>query len=122
MVSIGGVSFLTKQGPSTLEPLETVEEISRDNVDGHAFRRRGQKSEPVEWITEADVDDPEFTQLLYHSMQGEIVTVVDEDATDTDDVMIVKVEVIGKKKIVGAVGGITAGSWMVTARWILQGC
>jgi hypothetical protein len=122
MPSIGGVEFIEKQGPSLLAPRTVVEDISRPRVAGHAFRDMGLKSSPVVWVTTVDVDDPEFTDLLYESMQGEIVTVVDDDAKDTVNVMIIEVQVLEKKKVIRTAGGVTAGLWIVTAQWVLQGC
>jgi hypothetical protein len=122
MASIGGVPFLTKQGDSILEPVTVLEDVSRPRVNGHAFRDLGQKSEPVVWVTEADVDDPEFTDLLYRSMQGEIVDVVDDDGKDIPNVAVIKVRIVSKKKVIRSVGGLTAGEWIFTAQWTLQGC
>lgn len=122
MPSIGGVEFIEKQGPSLLAPRTVVEDVSRPRVAGHAFRDMGLKSSPVVWVTTVDVDDPEFTDLLYESMQGEIVTVVDDDAKDTPNVMIIEVQVLEKKKVIRTAGGVTAGLWIVTAQWVLQGC
>lgn len=122
MASIGGVAFITKEGDSILEPCTVLEDVSRSRVDGHAFRNLGEKSEPVVWVTEVDVDDPEFTDLLYQSMQGQIVTVVDDDGKDIPNVAILKVRIVSKKKVTRSVGGLTAGDWIVTAQWLLQGC
>lgn len=121
MPSIGAVQFIELSGDKILRPMNTVEDVTRPRVTGHAWRDMGVKSQPVTWQVGVDVDDPEFFQLLLESMQGELVTVEDDDATETEDVMIIGVQVISKKKMLRAVGGITAGLWWIEARFLLQG-
>lgn len=121
MPSIGAVTFLEQRGDKILRPMTVVQDVTRPRVTGHAWRDMGVKSEPVVWEMGVDVDDPEFFQLLLESMQGEIVDVVDVDGTDTEDVMIIKVQIISKKNNIRAVGGVTAGLWWIEARFLLQG-
>lgn len=121
MPFIGTVEFIELRGEKILRPCTTVEDVTRDRVAGHAWRELGVKSSPVVWEVGVDVDDPEFFQLLLESMQGELVTVQDDDGAETEDVMIIKVQILSKKKNIRAVGGTTAGLWWIEARFMLQG-
>lgn len=121
MSSIGGESFISKEGPSILLPLTVVENITRPRVDGHAWRDMAKKSAPVTWMTDVDSDDPNVSQTVYQNMQGTLVSVIDDDGRVTNNVMVISVQILEKKRLLNSVGGITAGLWMLRVQWVLQG-
>lgn len=117
----GDVDFITFTGRPDRRKTQ-LEELSRLNADGEAYRDSGSKAGETTHQSAADFDTAAAAQaeaLVYESMQGNPATFTDEH-NEAFDVVIkgVKVESIQ----VGAVaaGGLTAGPVVLTATWRLK--
>lgn len=99
-----------------------LEELSRPNADGEAYRDSGSKAGETSHASAADFDNSAAAQaeaLVYESMAGNPATYTDEHGEPFDVVILsVKVESIQ----VGAVaaGGLTAGPVVLSATWRLK--
>lgn len=118
--SIGGIDFLTARGSWPTDPKEALGNITRARVNGVAFEKLGLHADPVQIVTEADVDDADSTMASYLALQGTLVTVEDADGASYANVAVLKVTKILAKKVLSPQGGLTAGDWMLTAHWLLQ--
>jgi len=121
--SIGSQTFIRKQGPSALALATVVQEITRNNSDGHAWLEIGRRASPVTWITEVNSNAPDTLESSYMALKGTLQTVVTEDGKSFLNVMVLDCEVLEKRKTLNGLGGISANGhgWHVTARWVLQG-
>lgn len=117
---IGSYQFLNRKGDDPLAPVTEVDDITRANVDGHAWTDQGKHSKKTTWIT--IVDDPAPDSLIdgYRAYRGTLQTVKCPDGKTISNVMVLDVQRVEVKKVIGPVGGISAGSWILTARWELQ--
>jgi hypothetical protein len=118
--SIGGKQFLTWRGPKVSPLAMAVAEITRSGVDGHAFQQQGYRAPAVGVVTSVDTSSPESLSTQYQALQGTFVTVVNVDGETVANVMVLGVRILSTKKVELAVGGIEAGSWILTAQWELQ--
>jgi len=104
---------------------ETLEELKRRNIDGHAFRRTGKKAKvsTVRTVVDvADVDAAEALQLVYEGLKTEVVTVVDGRLKQHDNVVVVDVMVDIMDPVTTVIGGINGpgSGYVVEATWLLQ--
>lgn len=103
---------------------ESVDEITRPNVDSHAFRRQGKRGQRYQLFSRTDVDDEPAvkTQLeAYKAFVSKIVTVTDSINNVRDNVIVLGVQMQRQKKILGASGTListTAGA-MLECIWDL---
>jgi hypothetical protein len=104
---IGGKSFLTWAGPAVLPAAMAVQEITRDNADGHAFAREGKRAAVCNVLTMVDVSSAttEIAECL--AFKGTLQTVKNIDGASV-------------KALGNPVGGVNAGAWLVTMQWELQ--
>ena len=102
---------------------ERVKDITRPNVDGHAFRKIGKRAPPSEFVSLVDVATLAGVQTVmqsYAAMQGAVVTVTDDLANVWADAVVLAVEVTEAAAVAGAVGGLNAPSVaIVRARWTI---
>lgn len=117
---IGSFSFITMRGARPLAPALRVEEITRDNADGHAFRDIGSRADRVEVVTLVDNSAPATLEVNYRALMGTLVTVAMPEGLSITNVMVHDVRVEGVFKTLTPVGGIAAGTWVVQAVWSLQ--
>lgn len=105
---------------------EKVVDISRDGVDGHAFKLMSLKSAPSVIHTFRDFDSAGAAAtaiLAYKTLQGAAVTVVDEVGFTDNNVVVRRVDATVTKFTGTAVGGFASaasGRVVVRARWLLQ--
>lgn len=103
--------------PSKLE----VETITREGVDGVAFRRVARRPEPFEMLAIVDCLDAITAYGVYKSVcdwQGSLIGFVDDyggvssddDNNPTEDAMLLKVGGMDRKPIISPVGGINPNS------------
>lgn len=123
--SIGGQPFVTLKGMPDPATGETLEDITRPNVDGVSFRKKGKRSKVFTVNTTADVDVLvlQDTMYDYKDLQGTIVTVVDENDLDWENVLVLEVRLSRSKAIKTVVGGLIGLGTLVsllTATWTLQ--
>ena len=119
--SIGGYSFVTKSGADPVPAAMVVEEITRDGVDSEAFRQVAKRAPRVTWTTEVDTSTPGSVFTGYQALQGTLVTVVGDDGTSYINVMVHSVQKVRTKKVLTPAGGVSAGNYILTAQWLLQG-
>lgn len=118
------IDFLLLNGSP--DPIgETLDEITRPNVDSHSYRKKGKRSAPYQLFSREDVDDPSDLKArleTYKTFQGKFVTITDSVGNIRDNVMIIAVTQQRMKTIVGATGQListTAGA-MIEALWLCQ--
>ena len=123
MPSIGGYSMLTIRGE--FQSLgQTVEPITRPNIDGEALRIVGQRGQPFVMRSLVDVDDAAAAETeagIYKGLQGTLVTIVDDHGQTHTNVAVLAVRVMRKRAVKTAAGGLsTSQGYLVTAIWVLQ--
>jgi hypothetical protein len=118
--AIGNITVLTMEGTEPLDPLMRYEEITRRGVDGHAYQEIGKRAPVATVQTMHDADNVANVRSAALALVGTLVTVTLPDGRTVDQVFVKDVGVAGIKKTLKAVGGITAGSWMIRLTWALQ--
>lgn len=121
--SIGGSQFIRLDGPAVLAAAMEVEEITRPQVDGEAYRQLGKRGEVVTMVSEVDTNTPETLIDTYRAFKGTLQPVVLTDGTSgktINNVMVRGVKRVRAKKVLTPVGGVNVGSWMLTVEWTLQ--
>ena len=125
--TIGGQSVLTFLGAVDGLLGQTLEEITRAGVDGHAFRRLGLRADPFQIDTVVDLEDAEAAEdeyAAYKALQGTLVSLVEPDATEHADLAVLRVTIVSRQAIATSVGGVNldagdAGT-LLRCRWTLQ--
>lgn len=118
--AISNIAVLTMDGAEPLNPLMRYDEITRPGVDGHAYQAIGKRAPVVQVQTMHDADSVVTVRAAALALVGTLVTVTLPDGGTVTQVFVKDVAVVGIKKTLKAVGGITAGSWMVRLAWALQ--
>jgi hypothetical protein len=118
--SIGGYQFIEFQGELPIPRRMTVDEITRPNIDGHAFVQVGQRANKVSIRTTVDTADPTSLANSHSSLQASLVTVVCPDGTSLSNVLVERYRKLDAKFCVSVVGGLAGGSWILTSEWTLQ--
>lgn len=118
------IDFLLLNGSP--DPLgETLDEITRPNVNSHSYRRQGKRANVYQLFSREDVDteaDVKTRLETYKTFIGKFVTITDSLGNVRDNVMIIAVNMGRQKKIVGASGQListTAGA-MLECTWVCQ--
>lgn len=110
--SIGGQSFISISGRPDLLG-QKVEEITRPNVDRHAWRTTGLRAEPTSHTCQVDVVDLNTAAALVVTMkalEATLVTVVFDDGQTHDNVLIQNVKHVSTQAGLAAAGGVSAGT------------
>lgn len=109
------------------EPLplgQTVEDITRQGVDGAAFRTTGTRSRPQEWRSLVDCADAatvKTTYASYRGLIGKLVTRTDELGNAWTNVAVLDVRMVRQHKVSTFVGGInTPSAYILECAWVLQ--
>ncbi|HEV7301611.1 MAG TPA: hypothetical protein VGN72_19760 [Tepidisphaeraceae bacterium] len=83
--------FTVAKGDAPQPLQQSVREVSRPGVNGHAFRWEGKRSEPFEIIVGRDhtsvMEAVDFL-LRYRELVGSLVTYVDQMGVRSDSVMV----------------------------------
>jgi hypothetical protein len=121
MSSIGGISVIGMNGHESLLMVPEVADITRENVDGVAFKAVGKKSNRIQVGTTMNSADAAASIVAYRAKEKTFVTVVTPDGLTITNVFVHRVSVRGQK-VATAVGGVgtPGGAWLVTAVWVLQ--
>ena len=122
----GAQSFIRMGGE--INPLgQTVQRITRAQVDGVAFRKMGKRARPSRLLTMQDIaagaGAVQTRLALYKTYIGLLATIVDDLGDSTTNVMVINVLPVISAKLTGAVAGGTlagSGAWLLTAEWIVQ--
>jgi hypothetical protein len=101
------------------DPEERVEDITRPEIDGHAFRRLGKRGAAVQVTTEVDTANATTALAAYRALIGTLVSVVRSDGATVTQVLVQDVTGVHTKKLTGAAGGVNGGNWLLTAQWTL---
>jgi len=122
MSSIGGYTMITvKNNPAPAGML--LADITRPNVDGHAYQEQGYHA-PVVYLTSivdlADAAEVQTEIEGYAALQGTLITVVDDLGNSWTNVAVLSVRSDGGRYVACPVGGIYAGNYIVTAYWQMQ--
>lgn len=124
MASIGGITVTTWRG--SLDPTgQTVEEITRPGVSGHAYATRGKRAMEGLVRTIIDVTSAaaiETTRAAVKALQGTSVTVIDGVGNTINNVVVEQVRIISTRAVASAVGGIngTAATHIMEVEWQLK--
>ena len=114
------ISFKGGLGPTG----ENLEEITRPNVDGIAYRKTGKRALPFQMISTVDVDSAEDAKDLlldYKLLQGSLWTIEDDTGKEWENVAVIEIEHLYTRKIEGAVGGVSTNKeYLMACRWSLQ--
>jgi hypothetical protein len=121
---IGSYNFIAFKGGVNPGTGENLEEITRPNVDGVAYRKIGKKAPPFQMISIADVaNDAAATSLLnnYKALQGTLATIELEGGSTYTNVAVLSVEQMERIPVTGSIGGLVEGSTVILkCRWVLQ--
>ena len=120
--SIGGYEFITIGGRLTPEAEELVP-FNRPGVDGTGYVKVGARAPERDFIAERDFDNAtDLTSAIntYTALRSTLVTVVDDVGVSASNVMVLEVEVVSSRTVANAVGGITAGNYLLRIRFRLQ--
>ena len=123
MSAIGSENFIAIRGEIDVLG-ETLELITRPAEDGVAFRKMGKHSRPFRLVTFADVDTggtPVKTKIAaYKALVGTLVTITDDLGEAHTNIMIRDVRPVSARNVVGTVGGLTAGDYLIVCQWLCQ--
>ena len=120
--SIGGYNVIRLTG-APHEPAERVEVITRPGIDHPDYRTLGKVGQPFGVESVVDVDsnsDAQTRSENFAALVGTLVTVNLEHGTSHNNVMVLDVREVERRRVVGAVGGQTAGEFLLVHRWRLQ--
>lgn len=102
----------------------TVEDVTRPNVDGNAFRRRARKTGSAPFISIRDAADESGVAALraaYAAAIGRTCEILDGRGRTWSDIVVQDVEIIEVRPITGMVGGLESEpEYIVTAQWALH--
>jgi len=120
--TIGTSTFLSLSG--ILDSAgEQVELFSRPGVDGVGAALVGSRAEPVDCISQRDVDDAAAvltTIAEYKAYLGTVQTVIDERGATITNVLVLRVTPIRAQAIKSAVGKLsTTAGFLLICRWTL---
>lgn len=119
---LGSESFIAFTG-RVIPITETVEEITRDFINGHEYRTSGKKGPITKHFATRDIDTAANAKTkiaTYLALIGTLVTLTYDDATTLSNVMILDCEIKRVYKCAVAAGGIAAGTFMIEMEWTLQ--
>lgn len=127
---IGSLYFVSLVGD--LDPAgQTLEPITRDAVDGVAYRELGERGDVSQLFGLAVVSSSSEAKTLidnYKALQGTLQSIVMSEQTWTN-YLILAVQCSAPEGVAGLVGGKFAGGtditdgasgWQVASRWIVQ--
>ena len=122
--SIGAYSFISMIGAGLGPAAETVEDISRTGLDGHAYRKTGKRSEPVQMQSLVDVADAAAAKALidnYLGIQATLVNVTDAQGNQRTNVCVLRVGDFRVSEFKTGVGMTSdSNTLLVRAVWTLQ--
>ena len=123
MAQIGSQELIFAKG--SMDPMaETLKDITRDNVDGIGYRKKGLRSTQQEIFTLANFESAALAKAeleLYKAYQATLVTVIDDTGQTWTNVAVILVICEPIKKVSTSAGGLGAGKdWILRAHWILQ--
>lgn len=121
--AIGGSTFIRLDGVAPLAAAMEVEIITRAQVDGEAYRQLGKRGDVVTLVSVVDTNIPDTLIDVYRGYKGTLQTVVLSDGASqktVNNVMVLNVKRSRAKKVLTPVGGVSGGSWILTAEWTLQ--
>lgn len=121
-ITFGGTTVLSIRWARTGEGEQLVD-ITRNGVDGVAFQKTGERSEPSQATIIVDCDsgiDADSTFNTIKAMQGTLITIVDDFGATTNYVAVTNVRKADQHTVLTAVGGVTAGSVLLTINATLR--
>jgi hypothetical protein len=119
----GAFTFITLKG-EIQSVAQTVDDITRPGVDGHAYRQRGKRGRIFEMIGLRDylthgAAAAEYVNLM--ALQGTLVGVTDDRGATAAAVMVLEVERLALEPMIRTVGGLVANStYLMMTRFLLQ--
>lgn len=119
--SVGAQSFIRIDG-TIPKAQQTLENVTRPQVDGVAYRKNGIASPVGQIVGVVDVDTAATAEALrasYAALVGTVVTIVRESQSHSN-YLVLDAEVLSIDYVGTAVGGLTAGDHLVTARFDIQ--
>jgi len=122
MASVGGVNFITLNWSRNPQG-EAVRMLERPGGDGVAFQRIGKRARPTSARGIADVADEAAVVALVDAvtaMRGSLQTVVEDDGTSTDYVMVHNAVKSNARFVLSPAGGLVGGNWLVMVEFVLQ--
>ena len=123
MPSIGSFNFIRLRGGPN-PTAEVPQEITRPNLDGHAYRKFGKRGARDLYTSTVDVATGSIKTTIdgYRALQGTLVTLTDEAGSVYNNVMVIAVNVASPFIVHNCVGGEASGNdrYVLQARWELQ--
>lgn len=112
----------------TLSPrADEIQDITRPGVDGHAFRRTGERAPAFQSRLLLDLADPTGDLVLdtvrnLRDMQGKVVTIDDDHGFEHSGVVCLAMTIVRQDKILAAGGGVSDSTpnWLIEARATFQ--
>lgn len=121
--SIGGQDCTSVQGDVT-EPAHTLRELVRFGRHGHSYQRVGKRAPVCSLWVQVDVDNAALAAAMVETFQamqgGDPVTIVDAHGLTWPSVEILHVRLVRIQQLAVAVGGLTAGLYLVTLELTVQ--
>ena len=106
---------------------DTIQEVTRPGVDGHSFRRLGERAPAFSSRLLLDIADPTGLQVTdtvrqLRDMQGKVVTIIDDHGFQTENLVCLSMILVRHDEIIAGAGGVaeTTPDWLVEFRAQLQ--
>ena len=114
IITFGGqdLQFVALDGAMQPAGLQ-VEDCTRKGFDGVAMRQDASRANVGQLVGVLDTDAPQAMANYLGSLQGQLVTVIDSSQESWSDVIVLSVRIVSSKKIVSAVGGVSATNTFV---------
>lgn len=120
---IGNYQYITLIG--ALNPGgESLQEITRPGVDGHAWRKAGKRGPVFQLMAVKDVSTAADVTTLVDGMKGlqaaDPVTIYDDQGNYMTNAKILQVDHVRTQYVATPVGGVNVGNYLVTLRVHVQ--
>lgn len=120
---IGGVQYETLRGLALNPIAQTLQNITRANVDGHSFRQRGKRaiaSTCTSVSVHTSAANVATAVNAAKALQGTLVTVFDDNDNTATLVAVVNVEHLLTKRVATSISNHVAnGTHLLFQRWDL---
>ena len=119
---VGSIEFITMVGEQVEDPQKEFEDITRAEINGHAFRNKAKRGRKVTLFCNRDTVNPTTMEASILGLIGTYVDVIFPSGITRQQVFIHHGTAIQEvNKIVTPVGGIESSSaWMFKVRFVVQ--
>lgn len=118
---IGGIDVINILGEDVEDPQHDYETITREEIDGVAFREKAKHGRKIVLFAQRDTENPVTMKASFLALIGTFVTIKFPCGTQTDQVFVHHGTGIQEiKKLDTPVGGVETGHYMMKARFVVE--